>query len=143
MIPWFHSHYFIWNNSKSLDINATNQLTPCYSARHISINSPGGGAKNFYVAQKASDSKWCWHTLVPKNRHSLRKKNISRVGVDQMHCPNSMLVGGLGLKSYQRENSECFDLFFGLRENRVVATVLKTVFSTTNCSFKHIFTKCD
>ena len=40
-----------------------------------------------------------------------------------MHCPNSMLVGGLGLKSYQRENSECFDLFFGLRENRVVATV--------------------
>ena len=46
-----------------------------------------------------------------------------------MHCPNSMLVGGLGLKSYQRENSECFDLFFGLRENRVVATVLETLFS--------------
>ena len=56
--------------------------------------------------------------------------------VDQMHCPNSMLVGGLGLKSYQRENSECFDLFLGLRENRVVATVLETFFSTTNGSFK-------
>ena len=39
-----------------------------------------------------------------------------------------MLVGGLGLKSYQRENSECFDLFFRLRENRVVATV-ETFFS--------------
>ena len=60
-----------------------------------------------------------------------------------MHCPNSMLVGGLGLKSYQRENSECFDLFFGLRENRVVATVLETFFSTTNGSFKDVFTKCD
>ena len=82
------------------------------------------------------------HTCA-KNRHSLRKKNISRVGVDQMHCPNSMLVGGLGLKSYQRENSECFDLFLGLRENRVVATVLETFFSTTNGSFKDVFTKCD
>ena len=60
-----------------------------------------------------------------------------------MHCPNSMLVGGLGLKSYQRENSECFDLFFRLRENRVVATVLETFFSTTNGSFKDVFTKCD
>ena len=74
-------HYFVWNNSKSLDINATNQLTPCYSARHISINRPGGGgAKNFYVAQKASDSKWCWHTLVPKLELSEKEKYLESGG---------------------------------------------------------------
>ena len=72
----------------------------------------------------------------------LRERNLSREWVvDQMHCPNSMLVGGLGLKYYQRENSECFDLFFRLRENRVVATVLETFFSTSNGSFKDVFTK--
>ena len=98
MIFWFHSHYFIWNNSKSLYINATNQLTPCCSARHISINSPGGGAKNFYVAQKASNSKWCWHTLVPKNRHSLRKKNISRVGGRSNALPQFYVGGRVRIK---------------------------------------------
>ena len=90
---------FLLKKSKSLDINATNQLTPFYSARHVSINRPGGGgAKNFYVAQKASDSKWCWHTLVPKNRHSLRKKNISRVGGRSNALPQFYVGGRVRIK---------------------------------------------
>ena len=145
MIPWFHSHHFIWKRKQNKITwykchKSVDTMLQCKTYLH---QQSGRRGKKLLCRPKSLRNKMTLTHTCAKNRHSLRKKNISRVGVDQMHCPNSMLVGGLGLKSYQRENSECFDLFFGLRENRVVATVLKTVFSTTNCSFKHIFTKCD
>ena len=102
MIPWFHSHHFIWKKQNKNKITwyqchkSVDTMLQCKTYLHQQNGRRRG--KKLLCRPKSLRLKMMLTHTCAKNRHSSRKKNIPRVGGRSNALPQFYVGGRVRIK---------------------------------------------